>query len=288
VGNPLINERVISAFLAELDYLEKNAGILDSAVNAGRRIGQLVGPRVSQAGQWVKNRPSSITSWAKEQPAGFAEATKRFVNPVYGVKAGLRDLTPADKMKHLQTVISKGGPKAEAAAKEMKSFEGAGRHLISDKQSLVDIARGRGRDIIGNNRNRLTLGAEELSRRGWTGQGNITKYMPVGGKGMLTGFSALAIPDVVESLKKEPTPTGEGGAGETGLRELLGAGSFVAGSGLGLLPAMGLYAAASKAGGGIGRIVDRLRGGADLGTAVSAPSPEEAQDQLQNINRYYG
>ena len=134
----------------------------------------------------------------------------------------------------------------------------------------------------------VTRTAKRLGQSGWTGQGKITKYMPVGQKGMMAGMGAMSVPSVIEAAKKKPTATGEGGIGEVGLREALGLGGMIAGTGLGMLPAIGLYGAGSYLGGKAGRVIDRLRGGADVSTAVNAPSRTEAQNQLANIQRYYG
>jgi hypothetical protein len=104
---------------------------------------------------------------------------------------------------------------------------------------------------------------------------------------MTLGSTALAAPEILESAKKEPTATGEGSFAETGLGEAAGLAGMVAG-GRRVLPSLALYMLGRGAGRGAGRLVDRMRGGADVGTAISAPSPEEAKQQLTNIYRHYG
>jgi hypothetical protein len=102
--------------------------------------------------------------------------------------------------------------------------------------------------------------------------------------GMPLGFG---VPATMEAAKKEPTPTGEGGAFETGLGELAGLGGAIAG-GRRFIPSMALYMLGSKGGRALGQVIDRFRGGAGLGTAMTAPSPEEAAQQLHSIQRHYG
>ena len=131
--------------------------------------------------------------------------------------------------------------------------------------------------------------AKTLGQRGWTGAGRYTKYLPVGQKSLTTGLTGyFAAPEIAHAIHRKATPTGEGGVGEVGLREGLGLGAMVAGGGLPFLPAMALWSSGSRLGSGAGRIIDRLRGGANLGTAVNAPSQSEAEEQLNNIMRYHG
>jgi len=133
---------------------------------------------------------------------------------------------------------------------------------------------------------RLRAVAEELSRSGWTGGQSWSKYIPWGEKAWLPATGAMAIPSMVNA--PAPTPTGEGGALEHGLGALgMGAG-MVLGGGLGVVPALGAFYLGEKAGGRIGRILDRIRGGGTAGQALFAPSPTEATEQLQNIYRHYG
>ena len=127
---------------------------------------------------------------------------------------------------------------------------------------------------------------EELGRRGWTGEGRITKYLPVGGKGITTGFAASAIPSVVNAPRAERT--GEGGALEAALGEAGGTLGFVGGGGLGLVTGLGASVGGHKAGSKLGRTLDRLRAGASLGEAWSAPSPTEAAAQIAKIQKHYG
>jgi hypothetical protein len=103
----------------------------------------------------------------------------------------------------------------------------------------------------------------------------------------MVGFPlAFDIPAVVNA--PEATRTGEGGAVERGLGAALGTAGMIGGVGTGFLPGLALWYAGHKIGGGAGRLIDRMRAGATVPEAVMAPSPEEAQSQLQNIARYYG
>ena len=88
-----------------------------------------------------------------------------------------------------------------------------GSHLLGDSKSLGDAAyhgavgaRVSGAGAVGQARGKIRGVAEELSRRGWTGQGNITKYMPVGQKGMLAGFPALSAPAALKAARDPNAP----------------------------------------------------------------------------------
>jgi len=127
--------------------------------------------------------------------------------------------------------------------------------------------------------------AERASRAGWTGKGDITKYLPVGEKGVLAGFTA---PGIAE-LHKGPaaTPTGEGAAGERSGSLLGGTGGWVLGAGLGLPASLAMMFGGEYAGKHLGRLIDRTRAGAGP-RQLTAPSPQEAQQQLSRISETYG
>jgi hypothetical protein len=249
---------------------------------------------------------------------GTGEAGKRFFNPVYGLKKGWQQMSPAQRLaeltpegvskaKHLESLRAAAQPAEEAyqalkaqhglkgyfakpmreargalkeVQKPLKEYDIGGEHIYRPGMRLREAleAQGAGAKARGL--------AEELSRRGWTGSGGITKYLPVGEKGMAAGFGAMAIPDVVDAA--EATRTGEGAALEKGLGALGSVGGMVMGGGLGLVPAMALWEAAQRGGSAAGRVLDRLRAGGSVGEAFLAPSPQEAQSQLQNIYKYYG
>lgn len=123
----------------------------------------------------------------------------------------------------------------------------------------------------------------------WLGEKGPFKYLPVGNKSLMAAFAAPGLYDAYKARKESPTPTGEGGVAEKLLGEVGGTGGFLAGlASKRFLPGMALMTAGQYGAGRLGRIIDRLRGGADLGTAVFAPSPTEAEEQLSNIQRYYG
>jgi len=247
----------------------------------------------------ARNLPEA-TSWIGRHAKSFSgeaqEALNRLLNPIHGLRAGWADLTPrtqmlADKAKEMKSAIN-----APRTWYNPLSWLKPGEHMTRHYKAPVSLsgimsgsfegphAKHLAKELAGKGRIRMT--AEELSRRGWTGKGTVTKYLPVGSKGMMTGFSALAIPEVVNAQKA--TPTGERGALEAGLGGLGSAAGMIAGSGVGLLPGIGLWYAMDKGGRKAGRVLDRLRSGATLGEATLAPSPEEATQQLQSINQYYG
>jgi len=175
-----------------------------------------------------------------------------------------------------------------------KGFREAGKRLLSPIKSTKAQWKGMEPGAVGALKksrwdNKVQRAAKHLGQKGWTGKGKFTKYLPVGQKGLTVGLTGgFAAPAIADAAKKTVSPTGEGGLGEVGLGEALGLGGMVMGTGLGLAPAIGLYSAGSYLGGKAGRIIDRLRGGADVGTAVNAPSRREAEEQLANIQRYHG
>jgi hypothetical protein len=247
----------------------------------------------------AKNVPEAM-GWLGRHARTFSgeaqESLGRLLNPVKGMREGWKELTPrtkilADKGKDLRKSIG-------APTKWFNPFSWSkpGEHMLKHVKaplSMGDIARGQFKGPNAKhltrelqNKGRVQMGAEELSRRGWTGSGRVSKYMPVGPKGMITGFGAMAIPEVVNAEKA--TPTGEGGALEAGLGGLGSAAGMIAGTGVGLIPGTMLWYAMDKGGRKAGRVLDRLRSGASLGTALNAPSPQEANQQLDNVNRYYG
>lgn len=56
--------------------------------------------------------------------------------------------------------------------------------------------------------------ASEASRRGWTGEGGVTKYLPTGGKGLTAAFGAMSAPTIYRSATGD-IPISEG-LGEIG------------------------------------------------------------------------
>lgn len=169
---------------------------------------------------------------------------------------------------------------AQRAVTPIKSMRQGWKELaVSSKNMPRTLQAGGG--------GRVSETAKSLGRGGWTGEGRVTKYLPVGPKGILLPFVAGDVYATGQAAKRDPSAIGEGGVGETGLGALGGLAGMVAG-GRRLLPSMLLWGLGSAAGSRTGRVLDRLRGGADLPTAVSAPSPQEAAQQLTNIQRYYG
>lgn len=134
---------------------------------------------------------------------------------------------------------------------------------------------------------RIQEAAKWLGRGGWTGSGKMTKYLPVGMKGFSVPFVGSDLYAVGQAAGRPPSPTGEGSFAETGLAAAGGLGGMIMG-GRRIIPSMALWGLGHSAGGGLGRVLDRLRSGANLPTAISAPSPQEAVNQLTNIERYYG
>lgn len=308
MGDPLTAARM-AAFA---DELSKEAGVWDRLVGAREAISSLVKKVPRRKVLDLKTISRGNVGKPPVSEGGFQEAFRRFTRPAEGVVKGWEQMSPRAKStaQALQqgTTLERLTPKVTqrldqarksfeaakklrdpqklmAAQKELKAskelyqetFGGMGKHLTAPSASIGEAWRGRGAKGV----------AEELSRRGWTGSGDISKYTPGTGKSLMLGFPlAFDLPSVINA--PAATRTGEGGAVERGLGTALGTAGMIAGMGTGFLPGTALWYAGHKIGGGAGRLIDRLRAGASIPEAVMAPSPEEAQSQLQNIARYYG
>jgi len=299
--------------------------LLKEAVNWGRigQIGSFVASKLRPPTRLGLDAALKVGRGTTGVLKETGEAGERFFNPFAGLKKGWMLSSPAESAAHhagtmgfasaaegVQTLTKQKGTiqkmmeaaktqgnKAQLGSlkkqlgeveKSLGKLNPGGQHILQPGMSLAEAAKTPG--LI----NKSRAIAEELSRRGWTGAGGsgvmslggATKYLPVGQKGMTVGFGAMGIPHVLEAQKA--TPTGEGAGLERGLGLLGSTGGMVLGGGLGFLPAMGLWYAAEKGGSRLGRVLDRIRAGADVPTAVSAPSPEEAASQMAAIQKNYG
>jgi len=122
-------------------------------------------------------------------------------------------------------------------------------HLFDESQRLRDVAT-RPREL-----------AEELSRRGWTGSGELTKYAPVGGKSMLAGFGGAFSPHIVK--RDDPHAFGGGkprGHAERALQHLGGHAGMVAGMPTGFGGSIAGWEVGSRSMGTLGKGIDKLLG----------------------------
>lgn len=272
MGNAL-TERSLDAFV---DELKKEAFLGDAARRVAANLRHPTKLSLTALGK--------VGRFSKGLFRGGEEAGRRVMSPVSGMLKGWESMSPMtdvlEKTKALGfNTPSQAGSKLKRSPEKLKALlGGGGTHLLSPSVSLSEAARVPS--------GKITSVAEELSRRGWTGAGRATKYLPVGQKGLTAGFSALAVPDIVHA--NEATPTGEGAVLERGLGELGSVSGMLLGAGLGFVPAAGLWYGANTVGSRLGRILDRVRSGASFKDAVVAPSPTEAAEQLDTINRYYG
>lgn len=269
MGNPL-SEQGLDAFSDELEKLAAGGAFFS-------RVGKVLKSKLRHPGKLGLKALGNIGRLSKGVFEGGDEALKRMAHPIEGMREGWRASSPLHGMKQRAKAMGHGS--IEEAANVLRAK--------GDPEALKKFLDGGGEHLLGTQpgTGRLRSIAEELSRQGWTGAGKHTKYLPVGNKSTMPGFAAMAIPDIVNA--PEPTPTGEGGALETGLGELTGAAGMIAGTGVGLVPAMAMWYGARSAGSRLGRVLDRVRGGAGFSDAVSAPSPQEVSDQLENIQKYY-
>jgi len=296
-----LNKAALVAFTDELEQI-KEAGAPEWLMRAGSALKSRFSPRGILKTMHGLGAAAKETAWGPSQ----ISLGQRMSNIPQGLKAGWEEFghIPGLTRKVQDMPVSAGNIEqalvgatakkpetfkdiadfvARATPEQKKSLLGGaipfvphGEHLLNPSQTL------RGAWSSGG----LKGAAEELSRRGITGGTRATKYLPVGQKVVLPAFSAAAIPEIVNAPKS--TPTGEGGAVERGLGEVAGLGGMVMTGGMGLMPAMGGWYLANKAGGRIGRVIDRVRAGGSMDQAINAPSPEQAQQQLARIQKHYG
>ncbi len=262
-------------------YLEKEAGVGDAVLSFGKKL--ISAPKSILSGALSKG-PQVLKEGLIGDPAVAGE---RFLRPIAGMSKGWEGMSGvasraerlADKSKALSSLRgelasptskldkSKVQEAIEKLTKQTKEYEQATAHLAPET-----VPKGI---------------AERLSRAGWTGQGKYTKYMPLSQKAMMTGFAASEIPGIVNA--PAATRTGEGARLERLGGALGGTAGWIASTGrMGLIPALALWTVAQKAGAGAGRLADRMRAGATFGEASTAPSPQEAREQLAKIYQTYG
>lgn len=276
MGDSLIN--AMPAFVDEVDSITKEGAPVDFLKNlASHAISNPLG-RLGQAAKAYGRK----TIWGKHVmgPQGLREALWRVTHPIQGMQKGWsmmgrggRTVAPAGELTELGRIaqaVTKRKQKLLAAGKDPSKLplfgEASAKHLLSRKDKavpLLDIVRGTAKGVPANRAQAL---AEELSRRGWTGGGRVTKYLPMGSKGMTVGFAGAAVPGMLKA--PPPSPEGEGSTIERVLRGAGDTAGFMLGGGLGFLPGMGVWYGAQKGGELLGRALDRYRAGGDPASVV--------------------
>lgn len=278
MGQPL-SDTSITAFSEEL---QKNAGVPPQLVEGLKNV--------------LRHPKNLATTSLRSLGRGIAgpfhgtqEGVRRLMNPIEGLRSGWRSMNATTSLgqKAQEAGFESLKDMATKSPDKIQKLLRGGTHHLEESRPLRDIVKGQGPLL-----QKTKAVAEELSRQGWTGQGTGrllgkgTKYLPIGEKAQTVGMAGLAIPNIINAEKA--TPTGQDAGFERGLGELGSNLGFVASGGLGLVPMTGLWYAGMKGGSRLGRIIDRMRAGSGFRDAVSAPSPQEAERQLQTINRYYG
>jgi hypothetical protein len=187
------------------------------------------------------------------------ELAGRLGSPMKGLKEGWRLMSPHNALKTPHTAVGRevmedvistvgantrgqmgGGTWKQKLVDPLRRTFGAGEHLGGNSVPLSSAA-----GIQGN--------AEELSRRGWTGQGKVTKYLPLGEKAQFGMGAAASVPTV--SAATEPNSTT--GPAEAALSAGAGLGTNILAYGTG---GWGIAAPllATAAGGAIGRRIDGM------------------------------
>ena len=271
-----MDSRMLAAFTDELAEMTKEAVSPAQVESMGSAIKG-----------YVMRAPGKLLHGAKELLGHPSEIVPRLLHPDKGIAEGWHMYSPVAQIAKRAKEMNLGNPQAAAKRLGMKNPKvkemlGSGltgaRHsaMLDPSVSLKDAWRKGG----------LKGTAEELSRRGWTGETKYTKYLPVGGKSWIPGYSALTLPGIINA--PPPSKSGEGARGERIGGEIGSMAGMALTGGLGVLPGTIGWMIANKAGGRAGRVLDRLRAGASVGEAVHAPSPTEAAAQLSEIQKTYG
>jgi hypothetical protein len=189
------------------------------------------------------------------------EFAGRIGNPLKGLAKGWKMMSPAETLRtglpgatrlseeiagHFSpspsTIFGKHIPGLGTARTALRRTFAAAPHL---QEASTPVTGGGFRQAV-----------EELSRRGWTGEGKMTKYLPLGEKAMV-GLGGVATGAETLHALRSPEAGGPGPA-ERALSGLgtLGTGVMTFGTGgLGLAAPL----AAGYLGGRAGRVIDRLR-----------------------------
>jgi hypothetical protein len=291
-----MNQRTLTAFIEELANLSKEASMTKEAFPPLGEIASRFAKPMMGAVQWGRDLAGHPNELFSRMKSGLGPALKEGWNdwaPTAKITREAKKLnfsTPAEALRGLdashpmvqQTMKAKGITADQAVQHHLKEMMGSGltgRHQTYMAEPNVPLRHAyRQGGVKGL--------AEQLSRSGWTGETKYTKYLPVGGKAMIPGMTAMAIPGIVNA--KPASPTGEGGRLEKVLGEVGSTAGMVLTGGMGILPGTIGWGLAQKAGTRAGRVLDRLRSGATVNQALHAPSPTEAAAQLENIRKNYG
>jgi len=205
----------------------------------GRRLER--GPAYTMAEGW-----RDVGRHSRLRPGPVDEKFRETLGRRYGWQGPLPPtMSKAEQIAHESAV-------AQAAGKPMPWYA-SGSHLAEHAALPVPVSAILKGQAEGKGRVRAL--AEELSRRGWTGEGRATKYLPLGPKGLMVGTTAGL--DVPYILSEDPGPEGEGRVGKL-MSSAGGLAGMVAGGGLGFLPMLATWYGGSKAGEMLGRGLERM------------------------------
>lgn len=283
-----LNPHTLTAFVEELGELRKEAVSIPGILEGGRAVLSKL-PFVKNPGRAAAM--AHIGRQSRELIGTPMEIGSRLLHPIEGMKEGWKMMAPTNQIARKAqqmgfanpteaiSAIKKLGPEHQGKIKELvgSGLTGARHSAMLDPSTSLGTAWKSGK---------MKGLAEELSRRGWTGETKYTKYLPVGMKSWVPGFSAAAIPGIVNA--PPPGKTGEGSTLERGMGELGSAAGLVLTGGLGIIPGAIGWNLSQKAGRRAGRVLDRLRAGSSMDQAINAPSPTEAAQQLSRIEQTYG
>jgi hypothetical protein len=229
---------VIGALTDELQKIAKGPGFFGNVAELGRRLGS---PKAGLQSGWKMLSPAGRLSSGTHHAKPIAEGVARTRAAKRALETRGR-LTPHVDTQPVEGLFGrpaqyKGDTALGRVRAHLRAALGTGTHLEQPGKALGKTQGAR--EI-----------AEELSRRGVTGEGAITKYLPLGDKSQMLAIGpAMAYPALA--------------SGQTGLAEETGAtlgytipGILAAGTGVpGFVDTMG----AGMLAGRVGRKLDEAR-----------------------------
>lgn len=184
----------------------------------------------------------------------------RIANPKEGLKAGWKALAPSNIMSS----VGKQGKELRGAVGKTQAAQGKTGIGAAFQRNLgagTHLSEQGGGSVKGMLQNKNVQGAaEELSRRGWTGQGKFTKYVPLGEKGQMALGAASVAPGAVRAAQGKQREGGPGVGQQIGEQAGWMLPTVLAG-GIGGVGGMAAPLVGSMLAGRAGRALDRKRRG---------------------------
>jgi hypothetical protein len=182
--------------------------VLRGVHHTGENVARMLkDPRSTMSRAWATQ---GGTYSVKPIAGGKYDAAMR--SGAQNVKGGYDDAMTAAQQPGALSKMWHGSQEAAVKART-QGVQNKYKHLVDQQGNVIAP----GQAFLGSEaglKNQIPAIFGELSRRGWTGQGRVTKYLPVGGKGISAAFAGMSAPTIYRAA------TGEGSvsdaAGEIG------------------------------------------------------------------------